>query len=111
LIFTEFDTFIHNGHFHGQPISFVMDCLGISMVNIGVVSVTGRIDRFHGSSQQRRVAALFVQGRYRACRMGLMGGQFMTTSLGCRKSEPLRSRHPFSPSPQQRISRILSVLG
>ena len=45
LIFTEFDTFIHNGHFHGQPISFVMDCLGIAMINLGVVS-DRRIDRF-----------------------------------------------------------------
>lgn len=79
LIFTEWDTFIHNGHFHGQPISFAMDCLGISMVNLGVVS-DRRIDRFM-KSQNSTGLPPFLCKEDTGVRMGLMGGQFMTTSL------------------------------
>ncbi len=79
LIFTEFDTFIHNGHFHGQPISMVMDFLGISMVNVGVVS-DRRIDRFMDSSHSTGLPP-FLCKEDTGVRMGLMGGQFMTTSL------------------------------
>jgi len=79
LIFTEWDTFIHNGHFHGQPISFAMDCLGISMVNVGVVS-DRRIDRFM-KSQNSTGLPPFLCKEDTGVRMGLMGGQFMTTSL------------------------------
>ncbi|MBC8438861.1 MAG: aromatic amino acid lyase [Deltaproteobacteria bacterium] len=79
LIFTEWDTFIHNGHFHGQPISFVMDCLAISMVNIGVVS-DRRIDRFMDANNSTGLPP-FLCKEDTGVRMGLMGGQFMTTSL------------------------------
>ncbi len=79
LIFTEYNTFIHNGHFHGQPISFVMDCLGISMVNLGVVS-DRRIDRFMDSAHSTGLPP-FLCKEDTGVRMGLMGGQFMTTSL------------------------------
>lgn len=79
LIFTEWDTFIHNGHFHGQPISFAMDCLGISMVNLGVIS-DRRIDRFM-KSQNSTGLPPFLCKEDTGVRMGLMGGQFMTTSL------------------------------
>ncbi len=79
LIFTEFDTFIHNGHFHGQPISFAMDCLGISMINLGVVS-DRRIDRFMDASNSVGLPP-FLCKEDTGVRMGLMGGQFMTTSL------------------------------
>ena len=79
LIFTELDTFIHNGHFHGQPISFAMDCLGISMVNVGVVS-DRRIDRFMDASNSTGLPP-FLCREDTGVRMGLMGGQFMTTSL------------------------------
>ncbi len=79
LIFTEWDTFIHNGHFHGQPISFVMDCLAISMVNIGVVS-DRRIDRFMDVAHSTGLPP-FLCKEDTGVRMGLMGGQFMTTSL------------------------------
>ncbi|MEJ2037816.1 MAG: aromatic amino acid lyase [Desulfosarcinaceae bacterium] len=79
LIFTEYDTFIHNGHFHGQPISFAMDCLGISMVNVGVVS-DRRIDRFMDASNSTGLPP-FLCREDTGVRMGLMGGQFMTTSL------------------------------
>ncbi len=79
LIFTEYDTFIHNGHFHGQPISFAMDCLGISMVNIGVVS-DRRIDRFMDAPHSTGLPP-FLCKEDTGVRMGLMGGQFMTTSL------------------------------
>jgi phenylalanine aminomutase (D-beta-phenylalanine forming) len=79
LIFTEWDTFIHNGHFHGQPISFVMDCLGIAMVNLGVVS-DRRIDRFMDEAHSTGLPP-FLCKEDTGVRMGLMGGQFMTTSL------------------------------
>ena len=79
LIFTEYETFIHNGHFHGQPISFAMDCLGISMVNLGVVS-DRRIDRFLDASNSTGLPP-FLCKEDTGVRMGLMGGQFMTTSL------------------------------
>lgn len=79
LIFTEFDTFIHNGHFHGQPISFVMDCLAISMVNLGVVS-DRRVDRFMKSTNSTGLPPYLCK-EDTGVRMGLMGGQFMTTSL------------------------------
>ncbi|MBU8910048.1 MAG: aromatic amino acid lyase [Desulfobacterales bacterium] len=79
LIFTELDTFFHNGHFHGQPISFAMDCLGISMVNIGVVS-DRRIDRFMDEAHSTGLPP-FLCKEDTGVRMGLMGGQFMTTSL------------------------------
>ncbi len=79
LIFTEWDTFIHNGHFHGQPISFVMDCLGIAMVNLGVVS-DRRIDRFMDVAHSTGLPP-FLCKEDTGVRMGLMGGQFMTTSL------------------------------
>ncbi|MCF6248113.1 MAG: aromatic amino acid lyase [Desulfobacula sp.] len=79
LIFTEWDTFIHNGHFHGQPISFVMDCLGIAMVNVGVVS-DRRIDRFMDVAHSTGLPP-FLCKEDTGVRMGLMGGQFMTTSL------------------------------
>jgi histidine ammonia-lyase len=79
LIFTEFNTFIHNGHFHGQPISFVMDCLAIAMINLGVVS-DRRIDRFMDSSNSVGLPP-FLCKEDTGVRMGLMGGQFMTTSL------------------------------
>jgi histidine ammonia-lyase len=79
LIFTELDTYFHNGHFHGQPISFVMDCLGISMVNIGVIS-DRRIDRFMDSAHSTGLPP-FLCKEDTGVRMGLMGGQFMTTSL------------------------------
>ena len=79
LIFTELDTFFHNGHFHGQPISFAMDCLGISMVNIGVVS-DRRVDRFMDEAHSTGLPP-FLCKEDTGVRMGLMGGQFMTTSL------------------------------
>ena len=79
LIFTEWDTFIHNGHFHGQPISFAMDCLGISMINLGVIS-DRRIDRFM-KAQNNIGLPPFLCKEDTGVRMGLMGGQFMTTSL------------------------------
>lgn len=79
LIFTEYDTFIHNGHFHGQPISAVMDFLGISMVNVGVIS-DRRIDRFMDSSHSTGLPP-FLCKEDTGVRMGLMGGQFMTSSL------------------------------
>ncbi len=79
LIFTELDTFFHNGHFHGQPISFAMDCLGIAMVNIGVVS-DRRVDRFMDEAHSTGLPP-FLCKEDTGVRMGLMGGQFMTTSL------------------------------
>jgi len=79
LIFTEFDTFIHNGHFHGQPISVAMDFLGNAMINVGVIS-DRRVDRFMDRSNSVGLPA-FLCREEPGVRMGLMGGQFMTTSI------------------------------
>ena len=49
LLFTEDDTFIHNGHFQGQYISMAMDNVAMVMTTVSVIS-DRRIDRFMDSS-------------------------------------------------------------
>jgi histidine ammonia-lyase len=56
-----------------------MDCLGIAMVNLGVVS-DRRIDRFMDEHHSTGLPP-FLCKEDTGVRMGLMGGQFMTTSL------------------------------
>ncbi|MFC1888554.1 aromatic amino acid lyase [Thermodesulfobacteriota bacterium] len=79
LIFTEADTFIHNGHFHGQPVSLAMDFVGIGMIPVGVIS-DRRIDRFMDKNNSVGLPP-FLCRENTGVRMGLMGGQFMTSSL------------------------------
>jgi len=79
LIFTEYDTFIHNGHFQGQYISHAMDNIAMAMTTISVIS-DRRIDRFLDSGNSVGLPPFLCREKT-GLRMGLMGGQFMTTSI------------------------------
>ncbi len=79
LIFTEYDTFIHNGHFQGQYISHAMDNIAMAMTTISVIS-DRRIDRFLDSSNSVGLPPFLCREKT-GVRMGLMGGQFMTSSV------------------------------
>lgn len=79
LIFTEFSSFIHNGNFHGQPISMAMDMLATAMTCVSVIS-DRRIDRFMDNAHSCGLPE-FLCKEQTGIRMGLMGGQFMTSSL------------------------------
>ncbi len=79
LIFTEYDTFIHNGHFHGQAISLAMDFAKSGMITVGTIS-DRRVDRFMDKNHSVGLPPFLCQ-EDAGIRMGLMGGQFMTSSL------------------------------
>ncbi len=79
LIFTEYDTFIHNGHFQGQYISHAMDNIAMAMTTISVIS-DRRIDRFLDSGNSVGLPPFLCKEKT-GVRMGLMGGQFMTSSI------------------------------
>ncbi len=79
LIFTEFDTFIHNGHFQGQSLSLAMDTVATVMTTMSVIS-DRRIDRFMDSSNSVGLPP-FLCAEDTGLRMGLMPGQFMTSSV------------------------------
>ncbi len=79
LILPEHDTFIHNGHFQGQYISLAMDNVAMVMTTIGVIS-DRRIDRFMDSNNSVGLPPFLCREKT-GIRMGLMGGQFMTSSL------------------------------
>ena len=79
LIFTEYDTFIHNGHFQGQYISHAMDNIAMAMTTISVIS-DRRIDRFLDASNSVGLPPFLCREKT-GVRMGLMGGQFMTSSI------------------------------
>jgi histidine ammonia-lyase len=79
LIVPEFNTFIHNGHFQGQYISLAMDNVAMVMTTISIIS-DRRIDRFMDSSHSVGLPPFLCREKT-GIRMGLMGGQFMTSSL------------------------------
>ena len=79
LLFTEYDTFIHNGHFQGQYISMAMDNVAMVMTTVSVIS-DRRIDRFMDSSHSVGLPPFLCKEKT-GIRMGLMGGQFMTSSV------------------------------
>ena len=79
LIFTEFNNFIHNGHFHGQYLSTAMDNICTAVIPFGIIS-DRRIDRFMDKNNSVGLPP-FLCKENTGIRMGLMGGQFMTTSL------------------------------
>ncbi len=79
LIFTEYDTFIHNGHFQGQYLSHAMDNLAMVMTTISVIS-DRRIDRFLDANNSVGLPPFLCKEKT-GVRMGLMGGQFMTSSV------------------------------
>lgn len=79
LILCECQDVFHNGHFHGQYISMAMDHLGIALTTLSNLS-DRRIDRFMDKNHSNELPA-FLCMENPGLRLGLMGGQFMATSL------------------------------
>ena len=79
LVLCEYDNVFHNGHFHGQYISMAMDHLGIALTTLSNLS-DRRIDRFMDSNNSNGLPP-FLCADKPGLRLGLMGGQFMATSL------------------------------
>ncbi len=69
----------HNGHFHGQYIAMAMDHLAICLTTLSNLS-DRRIDRFMDKNHSNGLPAFLCREKP-GIRMGLMGGQFMSTSL------------------------------
>ncbi len=79
LVLTEHKDVFHNGHFHGQYISMAMDYLGICLTVLSNLS-DRRIDRFLDKNHSNGLPP-FLCAQKSGLRLGLMGGQFMSTSL------------------------------
>ena len=79
LIITSEKRAFHNGHFHGQYISVAMDILSINLTTLSNLS-DRRIDRFMDKNNSNGLPP-FLCKEEQGLRMGLMGGQFMSTSI------------------------------
>lgn len=79
LVLCESNDVFHNGHFHGQYISMAMDHLSISLTTLSNLS-DRRIDRFMDHNHNNNLPS-FLCVEKPGLRLGLMGGQFMATSL------------------------------
>lgn len=79
LVMCENNNFFHNGHFHGQYIAMAMDQLSICLTTLSNLS-DRRIDRFMDVHHSNGLPA-FLCRENPGIRFGLMGGQFMATSL------------------------------
>jgi histidine ammonia-lyase len=79
LVLCEHQDVFHNGHFHGQYISMAMDHLAICLTTLSNLS-DRRIDRFMDKHNSNGLPA-FLCAENPGLRLGLMGGQFMATSL------------------------------
>ena len=79
LVICESNDVFHNGHFHGQYISMAMDHLSICLTTLSNLS-DRRIDRFMDKYHNNGLPAFLCQTNP-GLRLGLMGGQFMATSL------------------------------
>jgi phenylalanine aminomutase (D-beta-phenylalanine forming) len=79
LVLPEHKACFHNGHFHGQYIAMVMDSVAIAATTIGLMS-DRRIDRFMDQNHSSGLPP-FLCSTDAGIRMGLMGGQFMTSSI------------------------------
>ncbi|MGV3278649.1 phenylalanine aminomutase (D-beta-phenylalanine forming) [Rickettsiales bacterium LUAb2] len=79
LVIPEEKEVFHNGHFHGQYISMAMDYLNISLTTLSNLS-DRRIDRFMDKSNSNGLPP-FLCANQAGLKFGLMGGQFMSTSL------------------------------
>ena len=79
LILCDHNDVFHNGHFHGQYISMAMDHLGICLTTLSNLS-DRRIDRFMDKHHNNQLPP-FLCVTNPGLRLGLMGGQFMATSL------------------------------
>ncbi|HEU4712849.1 MAG TPA: aromatic amino acid lyase [Pyrinomonadaceae bacterium] len=79
LVLAEHRACFHNGHFHGQYIAMVMDSVAVAATTIGLMS-DRRIDRYMDQNHSSGLPP-FLCTNNAGVRMGLMGGQFMTSSL------------------------------
>ncbi|APJ02767.1 phenylalanine aminomutase (D-beta-phenylalanine forming) [Silvanigrella aquatica] len=79
LILSDENDVFHNGHFHGQYISMVMDYLSINLTTISNLS-DRRIDRFMDKNNSNGLPP-FLCKENQGLRLGLMGSQFMSTSI------------------------------
>lgn len=79
LILSKEKEVFHNGHFHGQYISMAMDYVGICFTTLSNLS-DRRIDRFMDHHHSNGLPP-FLCKEMPGLRLGLMGGQFMATSL------------------------------
>ena len=79
LVLPEYGACFHNGHFHGQYIAMVMDAVRSPSTTIGLIS-DRRIDRFMDQNHSSGLPP-FLCNSEPGIRMGLMGGQFMTSSI------------------------------
>lgn len=79
LILPDSENVFHNGHFHGQYIAMAMDHLSISLTTLSNLS-DRRIDRFMDKNHSNHLPP-FLCAEKPGLRLGLMGGQFMATSL------------------------------
>lgn len=79
LILVEENDVFHNGHFHGQYISMAMDYLSICLTVLSNLS-DRRIDRFMDKNNSNGLPP-FLCRENPGLRLGLMGGQFMSTSI------------------------------
>lgn len=79
LVLSKEKEVFHNGHFHGQYISMAMDYLGICFTTISNLS-DRRIDRFMDHHHSNGLPP-FLCNENPGLRLGLMGGQFMATSI------------------------------
>jgi histidine ammonia-lyase len=77
VIASEQDVF-HNGHFHGQYIAMAMDQLAINLTTLSNLS-DRRSDRFLDVHHSNGLPAFLSTDP--GLKFGLMGGQFMATSL------------------------------
>jgi len=79
LVIPEYSEVFHNGHFHGQYISMTMDHLSIALTTMSNLS-DRRIDRLMDANHSNGLPA-FLCKELPGLRLGLMGGQFMASSL------------------------------
>lgn len=79
LVIPEHNAAFHNGHFHGQYIAMVMDHLAINLTTLSNLS-DRRIDRLMDKNHSNGLPP-FLCKETPGVRLGLMGGQFMATSL------------------------------
>lgn len=79
LVIAEEGDVFHNGHFHGQYISMAMDNLSICLTTLSNLS-DRRIDRFMDKHNSNGLPAFLCKEKP-GIRLGLMGGQFMSTSI------------------------------
>lgn len=79
LITPETGEVYHNGHFHGQYVAAAMDYLTIGIITLCNLS-DRRIDRFLTCANSNGLPP-FLCAEDKGLRFGLMGGQFMSSSL------------------------------